>query len=176
MKTQAPVPMTKCAFDDPGTHDTYERLRRNALISLLVRLAGWVALLIVACTVETDAQLVEGAASFLLIPTAFLLAPPAKKLRRLRSVETVLRSFHWQRCAVVREQDAGRSNGAGVRVGLADDGGHERWSGTLSARTWRLRRPRSKQLQDAAWFAGDLDRGGVIARSGGQVLMIVRRP
>jgi hypothetical protein len=175
MKTDAPVPMTKCAFDDAGTRRTCERARQRALIDLLVRVAGWTALLIVSRTVETDAQLVEGAASLLLIPTAFLLAAPAKKLRWLRTVETVLRSFPWQHCVLVREQDAQVRGGAAVRVGLYSDGGDERWSAALAARTWRLRRPRPRQFEAAAWFAGDLDRGGVVARSGGQVLVTVQR-
>jgi hypothetical protein len=132
-------------------------------------------LLIVARTVETDTQLVEGTASFLLIPTAFLLSGPARKLHWLRSTETALRSFPWQHCVVAREQGAQVSSGAAVRVGLGADAGDERWSETMAARTWRLRRPGQGQLEDAAWFAGDPDRGGVVARPGGQILATVQR-
>jgi len=167
--------MAKYAYDDPETRHTCERARQRSLTNLLVRLAGWISLLIVACLVETDAQLVEGAASFLLIPTAFLLAAPAKKLRWLRTVETVMRSFPWQHCVLVHEQDAQVRNGTAVRVRLHPGRGDERRSAPLVARTWRLRRPRPRQLEAAAWFAGDPDRGGVVAGSGGQVLVTVQR-
>jgi hypothetical protein len=176
VKTDVPVPMAKCAFDDPGTRRVCERARRRAFINLLVRVGIWMALLIVASTVETDAQHVEGAASFLLIPTAFLLSGPANKLRWLRTVDSVLRSFPWQHCVVAREQGAQVSRGAAVRVGLGADAGNERWSATMAARTWRLRRPRPGHLEGGAWFAGAPDRGGVVARPGGQVLVTVQRP
>ncbi|GGY48849.1 hypothetical protein GCM10010384_63890 [Streptomyces djakartensis] len=174
MKTEATVPMAKLAFDDPGTRRMFERSRRRALMNLLVRAGGWTALLIVARTVETNAQLIEGAASFLLIPTAFLLAGPARKLRWLRAIETALRSFPWQHCVVAPEQGSQVGAGTAVRVGLGA-AGDEHQSASMAARTWRLRRPRAKQLENGAWFAGDLDRGGVIARPGGQVLVSVQR-
>jgi hypothetical protein len=176
VNTDAPVPVAKCAFDDPGTRSMHERARRRALVNLLVRAGGWIALLIVARTVETDEQLVEGAASFLLIPTAFLLSGPARKLRWLRSMETVLRSFPWQHCVVTRDQGSQVSSGTAVRVGLGADASDEHWSATMSARTWRLRRPRPGRLEDGVWFAGGLDRGGVVARPGGEVLVTVQRP
>ncbi len=176
MKTDAPVPMGKRAFDDPGTRLTCERARRRALINLAVRAGVWMALLIAARTVETDAQLVEGMASFLLIPTAFLLAGPAKKLRWLRTVEAVLRSCPWQYCVVAREQGVPVNSGAGVRVQLDAHTAEEPRSATMAARTWRIRRPKPGRLEKAAWFAGDLDRGGVIAMSGGHVLGTVQRP
>ncbi|WP_328501395.1 hypothetical protein OG828_14800 [Streptomyces sp. NBC_00457] len=176
MKTDVPVPVVKCAFDDPGTRLMHERVRRRALVNLLFRAVGWIALLIVARTVETDAQLVEGTASFLLIPTAFLLSGPARKLRWLRSIEPMLRSFPWQHCVVTRDQGTQVSRGTGVRVGLGADAGDKEWSGIMSARTWRRRRPRSRQLEDGVWFAGGLDRGGVVAKPGGEVLMTVQRP
>jgi hypothetical protein len=167
--------LAKYAFDDSGTRREHERSRRRALVNLLARAGGWIALLIVARTVETDAQLVEGTASFLLIPTAFLLSGPARKLRWLRTIEIVLRSFPWQYCVVTREQGAQVSSGAAVRVELGADAGDEHGSAIMSARTWRLRRPRSGQLENGVWFAGGLDRGGVVARPGGQVLVTVQR-
>ncbi len=180
MKTDVPVPMAKCAFDDPGTRRICERARRRALINLLVRAGVCLALLVVARTVETDGQHVEGAASFFLMPAAFLLVGPARKWHWLRAVETVLRSRPWQHCVVAREQGARVSSGTAVRVGLGTDVGDEYWSeywsATMAARTWRLRRPRAGQLEDGAWFAGDPDRVGVVARPGGQVLVIVQRP
>ncbi|WP_158714631.1 hypothetical protein [Streptomyces sp. NRRL S-474] len=176
MKTDPAVPMTKCAFDDQETRLTFGRTRRRALINLWVRAGGWIGLLIVARTVETDAQLIEGAASFLLIPTAFLLAGPAKKLRWLRTVEAVLRSCPWQYCVVAREQGVPVNSGAGVRVQLDAHTAEEPRSATMAARTWRIRRPKPGRLEKAAWFAGDLDRGGVIAMSGGHVLGTVQRP
>ena len=54
-------------------------------------------------------------------------------------------------------------------------GGEALSTSAMTARTWRLRRPHSRLLEEAAWFAGDADRGGVLAGPGGGVLMSVRR-
>ncbi|MEU9116704.1 hypothetical protein AB0D04_34380 [Streptomyces sp. NPDC048483] len=183
MKVEVPVPLAKYAFDDPATRHAFERARRRVLISLLVRVGVWLALLVVAKVVETDSQLIEGTAAFLLIPAAFLLVGPAKAVRWMGHVRGVLTSFPWQWCAVVRRKEAKVGAGTGVQLRLGDSGsgsgsgsGSEPdWTPVMAARTWRRRKYWSRELEDGAWFAGDPDRGGVIARPGGHGLMTLRR-
>ncbi|MCZ1005641.1 hypothetical protein [Streptomyces lydicus] len=178
MKVAIPVPLTKCAYDDPATRDAFERARRGVLINLLVRAGVWLALLVVAKVVETDSQLVEGTAAFLLVPAAFLLVGPAKAVRWMGLVQGVLKSFPWQRCEVVRRQDAKVGAGTGVQLGLGGSGGsgsgEPDWTPVMAARTWRRRTRWSPELEGDAWFAGAPDQGGVIARPGGHGLMTLR--
>ena len=174
MKTDVPVPLAKCAFDDPATRHAHERARRKAVVSLLTRIAVWLILLIVATVVESDSQLIEGTASFLLIPTVFLWVGPAKALVWMRSVENVLKSFPWQRCSVVRRHDAQVRTGTGVQLRLGDFDNESLVTPVMAARTWRRRKRWSGKLEDAAWFAGSPDRGGIIARPGGHGVMTLQ--
>ncbi|MFG2137665.1 hypothetical protein [Streptomyces sp. NPDC048650] len=170
MKTDIPVPLTKCAFDDPATRHAHERARRKALRSVLLRVGVWLALLVVAKVVESDSQLIEGTAAFLLIPAVFLPLGPAKALLWMRSVEGVLRSFPWQHCAVLRSQDARTA----VQLRLADGADEAFLTPVMAARTWRRRKRWSGEPEDGAWFAGAPDRGGVIARPGGHGVMTLQ--
>lgn len=176
MKTESRLPLAKCAYDDPVTRGACERIRRRARISLLCRVGGWLAVVVVAIAVETDAQLVEGLASFLTIPGAFLLAGPAKVLRWMSAVEVVLKSHPWQHCVVTAEREVRSTNGTPVQLDVVDQSGDTRGSSVMAARTWRLGKPRAGLLTDGAWFAGDPQRGGVIAWAGGRPLATVRRP
>ncbi|MET9516913.1 hypothetical protein [Streptomyces sp. NPDC002994] len=171
-----PLPLAKCAFDDPATRQAYEKARRRARVSLLIRVAVFLALLIVATAFKgEETQLVSGTASFLLIPTAFLLAGPAKTLHWLRAVESVLKSSPWRYCSVVRRQDAKVGASTAVQLRLGDGNSDEGWSPVLAARTSRRRTRWSGQFEHGAWFAGNSDRGGVLALPGGQRLMTLHR-
>ncbi|MBT2490896.1 hypothetical protein J7E96_20730 [Streptomyces sp. ISL-96] len=179
-----PLPLAECAFDDPATRQGFEKVRRRARISLLIRVAVWLGLLIVATAFkEEETQLVSGAASFLLIPTAFLLPAPGRALLWLRAVEKVLKSHPWRYCSAVRRPDAKVSAGTAVQLRFGDGGdggdagdgrngvGDEGWTPVLAAGTWRLRKRWSKELEYGAWFAGNPGRGGVLALPGGHRLM-----
>jgi hypothetical protein len=174
VKTNTSVPLSSCAFDDAATRRTYERMRRRALVSLLCRVGIWFALLVVAKVVETDSQLVEGAASFLLIPSALLLIGPGRRLRWMISVGRVLKSCPWQRCDVTCPDGVRSDSGTPVRVRFFGGNDEVLSESVMTARTWRVRRPRAGLLSDGVWFAGDPTRGGVIARAGGYVLMSVQ--
>lgn len=174
MMTDVPVPLAKCAFDDPATRHAHERARRKVLRGALLRIGVWLALLVVAKVVESDSQLIEGTASFLLIPAAFLLVGPARALLWMRTVEGVLRSFPWQRCAVVRSQDARGRTGSAVQLRLAGGDDEAFLTPVMAARTWRRRKRWSGAVEDGAWFAGAPDRGGVIARPGGHGVMTLQ--
>lgn len=116
MKTAIPVPLSKCAFDDPATRRTYARVRRRVLISLLCRVGTWFALLVVAKVVETDSQLLEGTAAFLLIPGAFLPVGPAKRLLWMNSLDSALKSYPWQHCVATCQDGARVDSGTPVQV------------------------------------------------------------
>jgi hypothetical protein len=168
--------LAKCAFDDPATRQAYKKARRSALVSLFSRVGVFLALLIVAKVFkEEETQLVPGLASFLLIPAAFLLAGPAKALRWLRSVESVLRSHPWRYCSAVGRRDAKVDAGTAVQLRLGDEGSDEDRTPVLAARTWRRRTRWSGEFEHGAWFAGNPDRGGVLALPGGHGLMTLHR-
>ncbi len=170
------LPLAKCAFDDLATRQAFRKARRRARISLLVMVAVWLALLIVARAFkDEETQLVSGTASLLLIPVAFLLAGPAKALRWLRVVESVLKSHPWRYCSVVRRPDVKVRAGTAVQLGLGDGGRDEDWTPVLAASTWRRRARWSGEYEHGAWFAGNADRGGVIALPGGRRLMTLHR-
>ncbi|MBT2504800.1 hypothetical protein J7I98_02600 [Streptomyces sp. ISL-98] len=142
----------------------------------MIRVAVFLALLIVAKAFkEEETQLVSGTASFLLIPAAFLLAGPAKALRWLRAVESVLKSGPWRYCSAVRRPDAKAGAGTAVQLRLGDGGDDADWTPVLAARTWRRRTRWSGEFEHGAWFAGNADRGGVIALPGGHGLMTLHR-
>ncbi|MET9513050.1 hypothetical protein ABZX62_32150 [Streptomyces flavidovirens] len=171
-----PLPLAKCAFDDPATRRAYEKVRRRARVSLWIRVAVFLALLIVAKAFkEEETQLVSGTASFLLIPTAFLLAGPAKRLHWLRAVGSVLKSRPWMYCSAVRRPDAKVYAGTAVQLRFDDRRSDEGETPVLAARTWRRRRRWSGEFEHGAWFAGSPDDGGVLALPGGQRLMTLHR-
>ncbi|MGW8555646.1 hypothetical protein [Streptomyces tubercidicus] len=177
MKSDIPLPLAKCAFDDPATLSAYQRERRKALINLAVMLGVWVALLIVAKCVESDAQLIEGLAAFLLIPMSLLLlAPPIRLIWLYVFKNTVLVARPWQRCEVIRRRDVKVAKGFAVEVRLVGEGDELSKSLVMGAFTGHWCNRWSKKLEEGTWFAGTPELGGVIARPGGQVLMkVVRR-
>ncbi|GAA2606131.1 hypothetical protein [Streptomyces tubercidicus] len=177
MKSDVPLPLAKCAFDDPATRRAYQRDRRKTLINLLVRLGVWVALLIVAKCVESDEQLIEGLAAFLLIPMALLLIGPSVRLLWLYSLKNiVLVSRPWQRCEVIRRRDTKVAKGFAVEIRLVDEEDELSKSPVMGAFTGHLHNRWPKKLEEGTWFAGTHELGGVIARPGGQLLMrVVRR-
>jgi hypothetical protein len=174
MTTVPPVPLDNCAFGDPMTRRTYERVRLRVVVSLIGRVATWVALLVVAKAVETDAQLVEGTASFLLLPGSLVSIGPARRLLWMQSVGNALKAYPWQQCAVTHQGGVRVYKGTPVQVQVFGGSGDVLHTSVMTARTWRLRRPRSGLLAKGTWFAGDPNRGGVIATPGGRVLMSVR--
>ncbi|MFH8697598.1 hypothetical protein [Streptomyces chartreusis] len=174
MKIATPVPSSGYAFDDHATRRAYERARRGTLIALLFRVAAWFALLVVAQAVETEEQLLEGAAAFLLVPASLLLIGPGRRLLWMISVGRVLRSHSWQQCGVTRCDGVRSDGGTPVQVQVFGADGAALSTSVMTARTWRMRRPQPSLLAEGAWFAGDLARGGVIAGPGGRVLMGVR--
>ncbi|MEV8308884.1 hypothetical protein AB0P36_16410 [Streptomyces flavidovirens] len=171
-----PLPLAECAFGDPATRQAYEKARRRVLVSLLIRVAVFLSLLIVATAFkDEETQLVSGTASLLLIPAAFLLAGPAKALHWLRAVESVLKSQPWRHCSAVGRPDVKVGAGKAVQLRLGDGGSDEEWTPVLAARTWRRRTRWSAELEHGAWFAGHADRGGVIALPGGHGFMTLHR-
>lgn len=187
MKVAVPLPLAKVAFDDPGTRQTYERAKRKAVINLLIRAAVWLALLIVATRgPDDDAQLVRGLGSFLFMVWSFFLIGPAKAVRWYVAVGQVLRSGPWQYGIAVRKPDVkvGAGTAVEVRIGVAegdvavgsDDAGAAYKIPVLAARTWRRRKGWVVDLEQAAWFVGNPERGGVIALPGGHGFMTLHRP
>ncbi|MDI3384893.1 hypothetical protein QIS99_01480 [Streptomyces sp. B-S-A8] len=177
MKTQAPLPMTKYAFDDPGTREAWTKGFRVTLVNFLVRAVIWVGLLITAMVGpdRDGSQVVTGLAAFLSMVTAFLLIRPARKLQWQLLVARVLKSGPWRGCTAVRRPDVKVPSGLPVEVSAgaggddAGDGPVGKESRVLSARTWRRRVPWSEEAAQESWVVTSEDPRlpSVLARRGG---------
>ncbi|MDG4856966.1 hypothetical protein P8605_02120 [Streptomyces sp. T-3] len=185
MKVAVPLPLTKVAFDDPATREAFERARRRAVINLLVRFAVWLVLLIVAVAGPDDeAQLVRGLGSFLFMVWSFFLIGPGRAVRWYAAVGAALRSGPWQHGIAVRRPGVKVGGGTAVEVRLDEESAsagdatakQEHRHPVLAARTWRRRRRWAADLEQAAWFVGDPERGGVLALPGGHGFLTLHRP
>ncbi|MFF3496743.1 hypothetical protein ACFYWS_36010 [Streptomyces sp. NPDC002795] len=201
MKATAPLPLSKVAFDDPGTRQVYERAKRRALRSLLIRGVVWCVLLGVATLgPDEETQLVQGVASFGVMVWSFFLIGPANSVRWYAMVGRVLKSGPWQNAVAVVRPDvkvgagpavelqvgsAGAGAGAGAGGGVVGDGQVSAVpaSTTATAKTTapifavrapRRHRRRVSELEQGAWFVGEPDWVGVISEPGGDRFMVLQ--
>ncbi len=192
------VPLTKVAFDHPGTRTAWEAARRR-IVTRLWLWSGLASLGVIAGIVL--AQLVDlggrrqgslGTTVIMVSLFAYGLALYAccSALGRLRQARSVLEGYPWRRLTATRRID-GQREASGVLVqflGSADTGrnaaaidhgagpGEGHWSPTMSARNplrWNRYDP---ALERGVWFAGDFTISGVLALPGGHGLMTVQRP
>ncbi|MFJ9131337.1 hypothetical protein ACIRJS_45420 [Streptomyces sp. NPDC102340] len=189
MKVTVALPLSKVAFDDPGTRRAYERARKRAVVNLSIRGVVWLGLLLVATLgPDDDSQLVRGFGSFTFMVWSFFLIGPAKAVRWYLAVGQVLKSGPWQYGVAVRRPDVkvGAGTAVEVRIGLSGEvadstGAAGQATGKVAtpvfaARTWRRRRRWVQDLEEGAWFVGDPERVGVIALPGGHEFMTLQRP
>lgn len=174
MKQQAQDPVTARAFDDPETHAALQEAWRRARVRFGIWIVVW-GLLLVAVGVfrggSTDA--VAAIALILMLASLRPLALSALSLRCLRTIETVLRARPWEYKTSVRRARRGKV-GAGIPVQVRTGDGDDEWTPVMSARAPFRWRRWTGEMESGAWFAGDLQRGGVLALHGGRGLTLVR--
>ncbi|MFF4525599.1 hypothetical protein [Streptomyces bluensis] len=172
--TQNELPTTSCAFDDPVTRSSLQEAWRRALIRFAVWVAVWVLLLVVVgVTRDSGMETVQTVAVILALIGLRPLGLSALSLRCLQGIEAVLRIRPWQFHGPVRRVPRVRGRGGvpvQIRIGEGEDG----WAPVMVARAPFRSRRWMGEMENGAWFAGDLDRGGVLALPGGRGLMAVR--
>lgn len=143
----------------------------------LVRLVAWAvvwALLTLAVVLIRDRDLETVRAVFLLLMFAGLrpLASASRSMRCVRSIDTALGARPWQYCPSVRRVPGAEVRG-GIPVRLKVGDGEDDWTPVMKARAPFRWRRWTAELEDGAWFAGDLKSGGALALPGGRELTLV---
>ncbi len=174
MKQEAQIPVTACAFDDPGTQAALQRAWRRARVRFGIWTVVW-ALLLVAVGVfrDGDMETVRAIALVLMLVSLRPLALSALSLQCLRTIDTVLRDRPWEYRASVRRARRGKVR-AGIPVQVRTGDGDDDWTPVMVARAPFRWRRWTGDMESGAWFAGDLARGGVLALPGGHGLTLVR--
>lgn len=191
------ISLTKVAFDDPGTRAAWQSARRRVVL----RLSVWSTLFFVAmvlCGVFADVRWEEGEArgdnsvggaigGLAVIAYPFALYTCCGALSRLRRARSVLEAYPWRWFPAVRRVSGTReATGVPVQFRLPDgaeaDGGSTYadddgsvWSQTMSARNPLRWNRWDESMERGAWYAGDVELGGVLALPGGSGLMTVQR-
>jgi hypothetical protein len=192
------LPLAKAAFDDPDTQSVWKATRRRVLLRLWL----WSTLLVAALALsgvlanvrwddggargDNSVGGVIGGVAVLGYP--FALYACCGALSRLRRARSVLEAYPWQSLSAVRKL-SGTKEATGVAVQLrlpdgAETGDGESsytdedgtsWSQSLSARDPLRWNRWEGRMEQGAWFAGDVERGGVLALPGPRGLMTVQR-
>lgn len=170
-----PLPMTKCAFDHPGTRQAWRRARLRIIAGavLFTILALAVLVLTGVYTYEIDASGWDrGVAVFFGIVVPGAVVSYVSSLRRLGRMRKVLRSHPWKhREGARRAVHVVDSQGIPVQL-LKSDG---EWSRVATARN-PLRWYRwNRAMERGVWLAGSAGAGGVLALPGGNGLMEIKR-
>jgi hypothetical protein len=191
------VPPTEAAFDAPGTQAAWRSVRRRIMIKLWL----WSVLFLAALALSgafVDVRLGDegarggnslggliGAVAVLLYP--FALYTCCGALSRLRKAREILEVYPWRALPAVRKL-TGTTEATGVPVqfrlpdgadvaasedAYVDDDGSV-WSQSMSARNPLRWNRWDASMERGAWFAGDLETGGVLALPGGSGLMSVQ--
>ncbi|WP_327353045.1 hypothetical protein [Streptomyces sp. NBC_01304] len=176
----AQLPLEKCAFDHPETRRNWQRarLRAGAMLPLVV------ILLLVTLTVmgllgdhpRTQPMWMRIAGFVCVIAAPFIFALALYSLGpiiRLRRIRRILREHPWEYRAAVRPCP-GVNDTMALPVQLRTDPDGD-WSRTMRAINPLQRKRWTGEMEHGAWFAGNLEDGGVIAAPGGRDLMTLER-
>ncbi|SCK33006.1 hypothetical protein [Streptomyces sp. WMMB 322] len=203
MESEPRLPLAAVAFDDPATQATWKATRRRVVLKLSLWSVLFVAAFVVS-GVFAEVRLSEGdggrygrggnsvggligAVAVLAYP--FALYTCCGALSRLRKARSVLEAYPWRSLPAVRKLTGTKeAMGVPVQFGLPDDAGAEAadesayvdddgsvWSQTMSARNPLRWNRWDESMERGAWFAGDIELGGVLALPGGRGLMTVQR-
>jgi hypothetical protein len=192
------LPLAKVAFDDPATQTVWKATRRRVLLRLWL----WSALLVAALALSgllADVRWADGGArgdnsvggvigGLAILAYPFALYTCCGALSRLRRARGVLEAYPWLSLPAVRKLSGTKeSRGVAVQLRLPDgarpDDGESPYAdedGTLWSQSLAARDPLrwnrwATELEQGAWFAGDVERGGVLALPGPRGLMTVQR-
>ncbi|WP_031481483.1 hypothetical protein [Streptomyces bicolor] len=169
----APLPAGSRAVDDPQTGAVLVTTWRRGLVRLVVWTVVW-ALLTLAVIVIRDRDLETVRAVFLLLMFVSLrpLALASLSMQTVRAIDTALGQHSWQYCESVRRVRGTRVRG-GIPVQIKVGDGEDDWSPVMKARAPFRWRRWTAEMESGAWFAGDVERGGVVALPGGRALTLV---
>lgn len=169
----APPPTAPRAVDDPQTQSVLVATWRRGLVRLVTWTVVW-ALLTLAVIVIRDRDLETVRAVFLLLMFVSLrpLALASLAMQCVRAIDTTLGNHSWQYCTSVRRVRGTRVRG-GIAVQAKVGDGEGDWTPVMKARAPFRWRRWTAELENGAWFAGDVRRGGVLALPGGRALTLV---
>jgi hypothetical protein len=193
------LPLTKVAFDDPRTQEAWKATHRRVVIKLWL----WSVLLVAALALggvlaevrwddgnargDNSVGGVIGGLAVLAYP--FALYTCCGALSRLRKARSILQVYPWRPLPAVRRLSGTKeATGVPVQFRLPDDAAADVadenayvdedgsvWSQSMSARNPLRWNRWDESMERGAWYAGDVERGGVLALPGGRGLMTVRR-
>lgn len=192
-----PLPSAPVAFDEPGTQAVWKAMRRRVVAKLWMWSVLFVAALVLSgvfAEVRWDgADARDGNSAGGLIGAAAVLAYPCAlysccgALSRLTKARRILEAYPWRPLPAVRKL-SGTKEAGGVPVQFRLPDRHERdgrstyvdddgsaWSESMCARDPLRWNRWDESMQRGAWYAGDLELGGVLALPGGNALMTVQR-
>lgn len=198
MESEPQLPLTKVAFDDPGTRKVWKATRRRVRLKLSL----WSVLLIAGLALsgvitnnrwgdgyhrgQSDLGGFVGAVA--LVAYLFALYTCCGALSRLRKTRSILEAYPWRSFRSVRKLSGTKeATGVPVQFRLPDgeepggsestyvDGDGSVWSQSMSARNPLRWNRWDKSMEGGAWYAGDVEIGGVLALPGGRGLMTVQR-
>lgn len=169
----APLPAGSRAFDDPGTRSAHLAAWRRGLVRLVTWTVVWLLLTLAVILIDDrDLETVRAVLLLLMFVSLRPLALASLSLQTLRTIDTTLGDHPWQYCPSVRRARGTRMRG-GIPVQLQTGDDEADWTPVLKARAPFRWRRWTAELENGAWFAGDAERGGVLALPGGRAMTLV---
>lgn len=192
------LPSTGVAFDAPGTQAAWNAARRRVVLKLSL----WSALVVAALALSgvlAEVRWGDGGArgdnslggligGLAVLAYSFALYTCCGALSRLRKARSILEAYPWRSFPAVRKLSSameakgvpvqfrlpeGAGPGGGESTYVDDDGSV--WSQSMSARNPLRWNRWDVSMERGAWYAGDVELGGVLALPGGSGLMTVHR-
>ncbi|MCX5530889.1 hypothetical protein OG785_09995 [Streptomyces sp. NBC_00006] len=188
------LPLTKCAFDDPGTRTAWTKSRRKVRVRLTLWTVFWVGSFVALSLLDgfgviglSDVRFkgrrggsggnllgMVGAVVFLVYLCQLYLY--VVSLRSLKRMRRVLERHPWRIVSAVRKQhQVTDPSGVPVRLRIGAEGARNEWSHLMSASGVPRKRRWPEAMEHGAWHAGDNWGPGVLALPGGEDLMEVRK-
>jgi hypothetical protein len=169
----ASLPAGTRALDDPETRSAHLAAWRRGLVRLVAWTVVWLLLtLAVILTDDRDLETVRAVLLLLMFAGLRPLALASLSLQTLRAIDTTLGDRPWQYCPAVRRVRGTRMRG-GIPVQLRTGDGEDDWTPVMKARAPFRWRRWTAELENGAWFAGDVERGGVLALPRGRAMTLV---
>ncbi|WP_139140785.1 hypothetical protein [Streptomyces abyssalis] len=199
---QPRVPLTRVAFDDEGTQAAWTATHRRIKHKLWLWSALFAAAVVVAIVIApSDASVdfrgrARGDSSasgviggLAVLAYVFALYTCCGALSRLRKARSILEAYPWRSFPAVRKLSGTKeATGVPVQFRLSDDAAADAadenayvdddgstWSQSMSARNPLRWNRWDESMERGAWYAGDVELGGVLALPGGSGLMTVQR-
>lgn len=173
MPQSAPLPVGSRALDDPRTRDAHGAAWRRGLVRLVAWTVVWLLLTLAVLLVDDrDLETVRALLLLLMFVSLRPLALASLSLQTVRAMDKALGDHPWQYCPAVRRVRGTKMRG-GIPVQLQTGDRGTDWTPVLKARAPFRWRRWTAELENGAWFAGDVERGGVLALPDGRPVSLV---